>query len=73
MQTPDARLRGEIVDPSTAAALRAYIYRAGWRRTVVELRASERTLRAVLAGRPILHGSAVALRLALATQPEARP
>ena len=70
------KTRGEILDPSTAAALRAYIGRAGWRTACVELRSSERTMRSVLAGRPILHGSAVVLRLALSglePQPETTP
>lgn len=60
-----ARIRGEIVDPATAETLRAFVAAIGWRRAGVELRASERTMRAVLAGRAVLHGSAVALRLAL--------
>ena len=65
-QSAKPRIRGEIVDPSTAAALRAYLDRAGWRRTGVELRLSDSTMRNILASRPILHGSAVALRIGLA-------
>ena len=70
---PPTRIRGEIVDIATARALRARLDGVGWRRAGVELRASERTMRAVLASRPILHGSAVALRLALAAAVESQP
>jgi hypothetical protein len=71
-QTP-ARIRGEILDSRNTEALREYIQRTGWRRAGVELMAADRTMRAVLAGRPILHGSAVSLRMALAAAQTEKP
>ena len=70
------RWRGEILEPDVVRRLGEHIARVGWRCAGVELRMSERTMRAILKARPVHHGSAVALRAALArlaAHPEAQP
>jgi hypothetical protein len=75
MMTDEMQIRrplDEIVDDRTITALREYIARTGWRDTVCGLRIAERSMRSVLARRPVRYATAVALRVALGTQ-ESQP
>jgi hypothetical protein len=56
---------GELVDDAIRGRLHDFIVARGWRTAITELGIAERALRSSLAGRPVRHATAVAIRVGL--------
>jgi hypothetical protein len=75
--TTTRRHPGEIADPQTRAALRAYLQRVTWRRAYCDLGVADGVIRRILDGQRVRTASLRAVRLGLsmivAPQREAQP